>query len=111
MYSSRLRRIASVALVFLAACSTQNRVVTLRHGETGKVVECREQAWAEQSSAKQSQECVSTYVISCRVEPRGHVDREDLMNACIGDYQRDGYVIIKDSEAEEDQSDKPVTPE
>jgi len=100
MFHRHLGRVASLMLVVLAACSTTNRVVTLQHSETGETAECREQPWADQSRSKQAQACVSAYVIDCRVEPRGHIDRKRQMDACISAFQRDGYVIVQDSEAE-----------
>ena len=106
MFRGRRGFVAGSMLIVLAACAATNHVVTFRHGETGETAVCREQSWADQSRAKQAQDCVAAYVISCRVEPGGQIDRKRKMEACIATHLRDGYVIVEAAEAEKKQTDK-----
>lgn len=100
MFCRHLGLVAGTLVIVLGGCSVTNRVMTLQHSETGETVECREQSWADQSRAKQTQDCVSAYVITCRAEPRGHTDRKRQFDACVSSYLLDGYVVVEDSAAE-----------
>jgi len=99
MSRSLLSRLAILALVSLAACAAPPRVVTLKNTETGETAQCHEESWGEQSLAKQQQDCAAAYVISCRVERGGHIDRKRKLDACVSGYVRKGYVIVDESPA------------
>lgn len=101
MSRSPLSRLAILALVALAACAAPPRVVSLKNTETGEIAECREESWADQTLAKQERDCVAAYVISCRVERGGHVDRKRKLDACVSGYVRQGFVILPELQTDE----------